>query len=201
MSIPVFCTSYFPSIEYLQYCFQYEEIQIEHFECYQKQSLRNRCFILSPNGIQCLTVPVQHIGGKKILIKDVKISYDESWQQQHWRTLEAAYNRSAFFEFYRDELEKLFFYHHHYLIDLNQSLFLWMMQKLKHSITIHRTETFIEDQSFQYLTNKKNNVADSSSPKQKPYPQVFASKFGFIQNLSGLDVLFNTGNAASAYLK
>ena len=192
MTAPIFSTSYFPSIEYLKTCLQFDHIQIEQHENYPKQTLRNRCFILSPNGVQCLTVPVQHSGGKKILTRDVKISYEADWQQQHWRSLEAAYNRSAYFEFYKDDLEKKLFYHHHYLIDLNQSLFLWMMQKLKHSITIQLTDTYMEKSSFQTLINKNNKAAGLSPPNQKPYPQVFASKFGFVPNLSGLDWLFNT---------
>lgn len=201
MLSPVFCTSYFPSIEYLQGCLQFQQIEIEYWENYPKQTLRNRCFIISPNGVQCLTVPVKHTSGVKILMKDVKISYDAPWQRQHWRSLEAAYNRSAFFEFYRDELEKKLFAQHTFLVDLNESLFLWLMQKLKHSITNRHTETFIEASSFQFLSDKKYNAVQSSSPKSKSYPQVFAYKFGFVQNLSALDLIFNTGNSAAVYLK
>ena len=201
MLVPVFCSSYFPSIEYLQSCLQFAEIQLECFENYPKQTLRNRCFILSPNGVQCLTVPVQHNGGNKILMKDVKINYEEEWQRQHWRSLEAAYNRSAFFEFYRDDLETIFFRRYDFLIDLNENLFLWMMKKLKHNIIIKRTEMFTDESSFQFLSERKNNAISSVSQKTKPYLQVFAYKFGFAENLSGLDLLFNTGNASIEHLK
>jgi len=192
MSTPIFCTSYFPSIEYLHCCTQFQQIEIEQWEQYPKQTVRNRCFILSPNGVQCLTVPVKHKSGSKTLIKDIKISYDEKWQQQHWRSLEAAYNRSAFFEFYKDDLSIVFLKQHEFLIDLNDDIFHWMMKKFKHSITIKRTESFNLNSSFQNLSNRKNNFLSLTSPKAKPYPQVFTNKFGFVENLSGLDWLFNT---------
>lgn len=200
MSPPVFSTSYFPSIEYLQACFQFEEIQIEHHEYYQKQTLRNRCFILSPNGVQCLTVPVQHTGRKKILIKDVKISYDEHWQRQHWRSLETAYNRSAFFEFYKDELENILMKKNKFLVDLNEKLLLWMMQKLKYHLSINHTNSFIEENLFQYLSDKKNNLVSDSKRELKSYPQVFTSKFGFVPNLSAIDLLFNMGTVAAKFI-
>lgn len=201
MTNPIVCTCYFPSIQYLQTCFQFNSIQIEQHENYPKQTLRNRCFILSPNGVQCLTVPVQHASREKTLTKDVKISYDATWQRQHWRSLEAAYNRSAFFEFYKDELSKIFLKHHTYLIDLNESLLIWMTQKLKRTIKIHRTGKFMEESSFQFLSDKKNNTKALAEPIIKSYPQVFATKYGFVPNLSGIDLIFNTGNAASSYLK
>jgi hypothetical protein len=73
-----------------------------------------------------------------------------------------------------------------------------MMQKLRHNISIRPTETFTEEPSFQYLVN---NEEIDLSLKQKPYPQVFASKFGFVPNMSGIDLLCNMGNAAREYLR
>ncbi len=197
-SLPIFPTVYFPSIEYLYHLLQFEKIQIDQHENYQKQTLRNRCYILSPNGIQCLIVPVKHTG-EKMLVKDVKISYDEGWQQQHWRSLEAAYNRSAFFEFYKDELNIILFKKQEFLFDLNEAIFLWVLQKLKSTTISSRSEIYLEEKSFQFLSNKKNTEV-SSPINLKSYPQVFSSKFGFTKNLSGIDLLFNTGNTARDYL-
>lgn len=197
-SFPVFSTAYFPPIDYLQQALRHREIFIDQYENYQKQTLRNRCFILSPNGVQMLSVPVQHTGGKKAIIKDIKIEYDQSWQQQHWRSLTTAYNRSAFFEFYSDELKSLFFKRELFLIDLNEKLFSWMIEKLKLSLIVKKTETFTGKESFQSLSDKRN--ADVNRYRIKPYPQVFNYKFGFVPNLSAIDLLFNKGIDANEWL-
>ena len=44
--------------------------------------------------------------------------------------------------------------------------------------------------------------AKEKNPMPTPeYPQVFQERHGFLQNLSTLDLLFNEGPAAKAYLK
>ena len=73
MSIAVFSTAYFPSLEYIRHILQFDEIIIETKEHFPHQTNRNRCHILGPNGIQTLTVPIKqnHI---KTKIIDLKLS-------------------------------------------------------------------------------------------------------------------------------
>ena len=74
-------TSYFPPVQYYNKIVKDNDILIEQFENYGKQSYRNRCDIYGANGKLTLSVPV--IGGarKKILTKDVQIEYVENWQK------------------------------------------------------------------------------------------------------------------------
>lgn len=63
------------------------------------------------------------------------------------------------------------------------------------------TEYFhnIEDpqvSDFRYLVNGKKDLSVFEN-----YPQVFDDKFGFLNNLSVLDLLFNEGKFAMDYLK
>lgn len=53
-----------------------------------------------------------------------------------------------------------------------------------------------EYKDFRYLANGKKDTSEFDS-----YTQVFGEKFGFINNLSILDLLFNEGRYALDYLK
>lgn len=50
---------------------------------------------------------------------------------------------------------------------------------------------------YRYLVNARKE----SKIKMSPYLQVFNNKYGFINNLSILDLLFNEGPNAKSYLK
>lgn len=95
---------YFGTINWIFTSFQYSNIEIEQYETYQKMSFRNRCVVLGGNGPVNLSVPLEKGRGQKTLMKDVKICWRGNWQVQHWRTIESGYNRSPFFDYYRDGL-------------------------------------------------------------------------------------------------
>src|SRR5262245_53713708 len=73
-----------------------------------KMSFRNRCIIAGANGLIHLSVPLE--GGRDQVkpMKDLKIANNQSWQKDHWRTIASSYNRSPYFEFYKEELELFF---------------------------------------------------------------------------------------------
>ncbi len=73
---------------------------IEACESYCKQSYRNRCRILTSNGVEDLRVPIVHDGAR--LITDIKVNYATPWVRQSEYAIETAYLSSPFFEYYRD---------------------------------------------------------------------------------------------------
>jgi len=77
---------------------QAETITLEVEDNFQKQTNRNRMYIYSPNGIQLLNVPVKHSNKIHQKTKDVKIENDFGWQKQHFKSLDAAYRSSPFFD-------------------------------------------------------------------------------------------------------
>ena len=72
-------------------------VYIESHENYQKQSYRNRCHILTSQGILPLVIPVVHQQGEPISIQEAKIDNKRPWAIQHWRSLISGYNKSPYF--------------------------------------------------------------------------------------------------------
>ena len=89
---------YYPPIRFFADWISQKEKTIDIYENYQKQTYRNRCYILSPNGVQKLIVPIEHNGAR--VMKDLRVSYAENWQKEHFKSLESAYRRSPYFEYY-----------------------------------------------------------------------------------------------------
>jgi len=87
---------YFACINYYLISFNAKHIKIEQCERWEKASFRNRCVVATAAGAINLTVPVQNGRNQKSIFKEVKIDYSQNWQQQHWKTLLSAYNKSPF---------------------------------------------------------------------------------------------------------
>jgi len=192
--------TYFPSISHFAVITQSDSITFEMEDNFQKQTNRNRTYIYSPNGIQLLNIPVKHSKEPHQKTKDVLIENEFDWQKQHFKSLEAAYRSSPFFEYFEDDIAPIFEKKHTFLMDLNfevlEVLTKCMRMKFEFGKTteyFHETSDFVD---FRYLTNgkKDNNIFEK-------YTQVFDDKHGFINNLSVLDLLFNEGKFALDYLK
>lgn len=173
---------------------------LEKHEHYEKQSYRNRCRIANAAGILDLTIPVEkYKAGDSI--RDVKISDHSDWQTQHWRSIEASYNSSPFFEYYSDDLRPYFERKWVFLWDFNYELQQEVCRLLDLDVNINFTG--------QYKQHYAYNVIDLRSkihPKQEPllripeYYQVFEQKHGFIPDLTIIDLLFNMGNESQLIL-
>ena len=194
--------TYFPSISHFAALAQSENTVFEIEDNFQKQTNRNRTYIYSPNGIQLLNIPVKHSKESHQKTKDIQIETDFDWQKQHFKSLEAAYRSSPFFEFFEDDLRPIFEKKHNFLLDLNfetlEIVSKCLRMKLEYTTT---TEYFHEVDSNEYKDFRTlvNGKKDSSSFES--YTQVFGDKYGFINNLSVLDLLFNEGKYALDYLK
>jgi hypothetical protein len=175
-----------------------EDIVIEVCETYTKQTCRNHCLIYGPNGKQTLSIPVIRVHGNRTLMKDIRISYHQSWQRTHWRSIETAYNNSPFFLYYQDDLAPFFQRRFDYLIDFNMELLFLLLKLLKAKCRIALSDGFIRDVSTE---RGKILVSKKSIFNNPPYPQPFASKLRFIPNLSIIDCLFNLGPETSDYLR
>jgi len=167
---------------------------------YQKQSYRNRVEIYGANGKLALTVPVNYSQKNRQLYKDVKIANEEQWQPLLLKSLQSAYSMSPFFEYYIDDLIPLFETQFSYILDYNLKSFELIANCIQLDIKPDFTNDFekdpIDKTDFRKLV-KRNTVIKSL----QPYTQVFTEKYGFISNLSILDLLFNEGPNTELYLK
>lgn len=195
----IFPTSYLPDIQYVALFCKDDMPEIEIFETYLKQSCRNRCNVMTANGLQTLTVPVVKTGGNHTLTKDIAISYREPWQQIHRRCLEAAYRKSPFFDYYFPYLEKAFTQKFDTLIELNDFCLNFILKILKINKIIKHTEDFkpIADNDDYRVSLSKWSPNATHFPQ---YYQVFADRQPFVSNLSVIDLLFNEGPASFEYL-
>lgn len=192
--------TYFPSVSHFVAMLQADAVIFETDDNFQKQTNRNRMYIYSANGLQLLNIPVKH--SKEDVhqkYRNIKIENDFNWQKQHFKSLEAAYRTSPYFEFFEDDIRPIFEKKHSFLMDLNLEIHEIVTDCLGIKIPYAKTEEYFKEPSqtdFRYLANgkKDENVFDS-------YIQVFNEKHGFLNNLSILDLLFNEGRHAVDYLK
>ena len=192
--------TYFPSISHYIAMIQADSVTFEMEDNFQKQTNRNRMYIYSPNGIQLLNVPIKHSIDKHQKYKDVRIENDFGWQKNHFKSLEAAYRTSPFFEYFEDDFRPLFEKKQEFLMDLNLELFELVNSSLGIKIDAQKTTEYFHDVTeyidFRSLVNGKKD-----GTQIEEYTQVFCDKHGFINNLSILDLLFNEGRYAEDYLR
>jgi len=192
--------TYFPSISQFTAMAQAETVTFEMEDNFQKQTNRNRMYIYSPNGIQLLNIPVKHsTETSHQKTKDIKIERAFDWQKQHFKSLEAAYRSSPFFEYFEDDIMPVFEKKHTFLMDLNLQTIEIVSKCLGLKLSYNKTEEYFREVDFSDFRNLANGKKDAY--QFEPYPQVFEEKHGYINNLSILDLLFNEGRYALDYLK
>lgn len=192
--------TYFSPIAHYIALAKAKNIIFEVEDNYQKQTYRTRCYIYGPNGRQLLNIPVKH-NNKSRKTKDIKIDDSYSWQKLHLKAMQTAYRSSPFFEYFEEDLIIFFKNTPTYLLDLNLKVHELLMDFLQFDIHYTRTTAYIKDpeggSDYRFLVNAKTNKTYGFST----YTQVFSDKFGFIENLSILDLLFMEGTNALSYLQ
>ena len=213
----VLTTAYLPPVEYFFAVAHSGRVCIEQHEAYQKQSWRNRCRILSAAGPEDLSIPVVKEGRLSRPIRDIRIDYSEPWLQHHVRAFAAAYNHSAFYDYYADDLLPLLESKPVFLFDLNQALLEKLLALLGLDIPVTLTEEYVKDYSgifdgrerIQPKYKGKSLLAEYG--REQAYYQVFVNQIpgqaqndgssSFIPNLSILDLLSAEGPNAGAFLR
>lgn len=196
--ISVVVPSYAPPVSYMAWLINQERIYWLIDSHYKKQTYRNRAYIYGANGRLSLIIPVRHTPWRQHQKEnEVQTDNDVQWQKLHWKSLQVAYRSSPFFEFYEDALAPLYRTQTARLYEFNRSLLNVLFDLLE--IKLPQEEVSL-DFSYHQLNESLLN-AKKETPLYTPYAQVFDSKYGFLNNLSTLDLLFNLGPEAKTYLQ
>ncbi|WP_139924077.1 WbqC family protein [Hymenobacter sp. DG01] len=181
-------------------------LYLEAHDNYRKQTYRNRCLILTAQGVQPLTVPV--IDGnrsEKVLTSAIEIDYRQNWVHRHWRTLQTAYGGSPYFEYYADYLHDIYVQKPPLLFELNLSLLQLQLRCLRLRLPILLTPEYYPSPTpvslldrRDWLTPKAAAPAEPDRTSVRPYRQTFGKDF--VPGLSILDLLFTQGPAAGSFL-
>jgi hypothetical protein len=194
---------YFPAISFFNDLIKSTHIVFYSSDLLPKQSFANRTIIAGANG--CLTLTIPLTGGRhgKKPVGLARIHSKENWQIRHWRSLYSAYNRSPWFSFYAPGLERIYQQPFEHLKDWNIACLDWACRQLnwlgKIELLDNEGELKMLPEPIRDLRGKirPGNYQEQEAPQ---YQQVFEEKWGFLPNLSILDLLFCQGKRARSYL-
>jgi hypothetical protein len=169
-------------------------------EYFQKQTYRNRFEILTGNGVQTLTIPVESTGGERKLLRDIRISSEYSGKKT-LQAIRSAYGNSAMYDFVEVELEELFLKEEMFLFDFNMKANEWSTKwfGLHYKIPEERLaepKILNERLAEPKILDERWKQRGTRLVELKSYPQVFADRFPFEKDLSILDAIFNLGKTS-----
>ncbi len=190
----VFPITYLGSTSYWQQWLNDTDALIEQWETFPKQTERNRCTIAGANGIEQLTIPVERQHGRQLKTRDIHITYQENWQHRHRQAFKSAYQHSAFYDYYAEFFDPFYTKKYNFLLDFNIGLMEVCLKLLDIKKTIRLTDDYIG------ISYSQSPIADSTI-RIPDYYQVFQDRYGFLPDMSIIDMLFNTGPEARDILK
>ena len=152
-------TTYFGPVQWYQKLNRFDTIYIERCESFVKQTYRNRCVIATTNGLQTLSIPVEHTQEKgedsSRLITDIRISNHGNCRHLHSNALMSAYGDSPFFHYSADDRKPFFEDRWENLFDFNMAI----THKMCELLDIHPNIQFTE----KYVATSSSSVASVSS--------------------------------------
>ncbi len=191
-----------PSLEYFACLFSYNTIRLEAQESYKKQSYRNRCYILTSQKVERLTIPVRK-GSNQLLYKMVEVDYSQPWEKLYWRALRTAYSKAPYFEYFAAYVRNHLLKRYTYLFDLNLALLQTCLQLLQLDKQIELSSHYAKELTessvdARYSIHHRSRLTQSCYYHPVQYQQVFGKAFH--PNLSIIDLLFCKGHNAYTIL-
>lgn len=211
-------STYFGPVRWFSKLHRYDRCIIEHCDNYVKQTYRNRCIIAAASGPQTLSIPVEHDAGRKLPMRDVRISSHGAWRHLHWNAIVAAYGETPFFPYYADDIRPFYERRWTFLFDFNLETTLTACRLLDIRPAIELSSCYVKsrnaapDEPFRGTIEPQTpttDYRDTIHPKHpsvdnefeaQPYYQIRAARHGFLPDMSVLDLLFNMGPEGIFYL-
>ncbi len=185
----VFAPQYFGSVRYYAALWRCGRAFIDTGLRYDKRFKSiHRCEIADTHGQLTLTVPVSRPEpGAPHQWSSVRVSSHGQWWHNHIVSLESAYGRTPYFEYYIDRFKP-------WIADADISvtqLCRGIDQTLRRTLGIDTEVIYGTPAADERCIDlRSNNFADIVDIE---YYQVRAGRFGFIPGMSVLDLLFNMG--------
>lgn len=201
----ILSSALFPPICWFALLLNHKNCIIETKETYAKQTYRNRFTILSADNKIDLNISVNKTYGNHTTINQAIAIIDRNLIRNHLTTIESAYKTSPYYDYFIDFIKEFYSKEYSNLLEMNLESVNTIGKILKFKFN------YLESIEFQKEYNKElyTDLRFDISPKNlelnnfnyPPYYQNFINKFGFISNLSILDLVFNLGLESIYYLK
>lgn len=224
--VAIIQSNYIPWKGYFDIVGSVDEFIIYDDMQYTRRDWRNRNKIKTPQGLQWLTVPVRVKGKYTQTIRETEID-GVDWAARHWRSLHQNYRHSPFFDEMAPLFEPLFLDRRYVLLsELNRDLIETVCRivgietrissswdyRLSEGKSERLADLCLQAGASEYVSgpSAKGYIEESVFLKRgvklsffdysgyPEYPQPWGS---FVHEVSILDLLFNCGKAAPAFMK
>ena len=178
---------WFAKPAYYQFLFSQAIPTVDIGKSIKKQQGLNRMYVAMADGPRGLSIPLitSSLDGP---LEDISISFKENWPTQHWRTIEAAYQKAPYFPFYAPDVVHLF----------RDPSSRFIEQSRRHMDVILRWLRMSKD-FVQY--KNADSIKDDFSEQPHPfYHQVFSDSRPFVPFMSILDLFFNVGPESALFI-
>ncbi len=204
--VPLLATAWLPPVQWWAHALAAGQVWIEQHEHYLKRTWRNRTHLAGPNGRIALSLPLKKGKNEQMPIRQVRLAADAAWARRVWKTIHSAYGRAPWFAHFADEVVQLLPPKEPYLFDYNLRWINVLKQMLQVSFDIHLTTQWMAPpvtgfRDLRYAMGPKVPLSADAHFVPKPYPQLFQERYGFLPNLSVLDLLFCAGPEAGRILR
>lgn len=184
----------FPALGWWAAAAKADAVVIDDGSHFRKMADRNRYLIATAAGRSQLSIPVAGGRNQRKPIREVMIANTYLWQKQHWRTIQSAYGKAPFFEYYAAELQTFYNRPFSHLHLFNCEILQWLWKELRLGIPLSFDLNSISPSAE--LLDWRNTDPDAypkCMPKPFAYHQVFEDRHDFLPQLSVLDLLMNEG--------
>lgn len=197
MGPAVFAPQYFGSIAYYAEIARHSHAVIDTALRYDKRfKSAHRCAIADTRGPLTLTVPVAKPAGAR-LWSQTRVSHHGQWWTTHLTTLESAYGRTPFFEFYIDRFKPWF-----EPIDMSVTeMDCGIDAVVRRALAIDTVVDYADAGAIDIPGGLDFRAGGFPGISTVPYYQVRALKLGFLPGLSILDLIFNMGPESPLVLR
>ena len=190
--------AYFPSVQWFVKAISLGTIGVDPQALHSKTSHWNRILLAGAEGPVRLSIPLQKGRANRLRFSEIKIANEYNWQDQHWKSINTCYNKSPWFEFYKDSLKELYGTNQEHLFDWNRSCLQWVSKRIGWSGELKLLDQ--QEQLGSSVTKLQSNESGLINIPVIKYRQVFEERTGFLDNLSIFSVDFNCSLIMVTYL-